>query len=102
MKELSVMIVKDGEGATKLINIIVEKAKTDADAKKAAMQVANSSLVKTAFFGEDFNWGRILGALGSSGAAFDMNRVNLLFNTIPAVQNGQGIKENITKLNKNC
>ncbi len=100
MKELAVMIVKDGEGATKLINITVEKAKTVTDAKKAAMQVANSSLVKTAFFGEDFNWGRILGALGSSGAAFDMNRVDLFFNGIQAVKNGQGIKDNISKLKK--
>lgn len=100
MKELSEMIVKDGEGATKLIKITVKNALTDSDAKKAAMQVANSCLVKTAFFGEDFNWGRIMGALGSSGASFDMNRVALFFNNIAAVQNGQGIEKNILRLKK--
>jgi len=100
MRELATMIVKDGEGATKLIHIKVIHAASRADAKKAAMQVANSNLVKTAFFGEDFNWGRILGALGSAGARFDMNRVALSFNDIPAVKNGQGIGENIPKLKK--
>jgi glutamate N-acetyltransferase / amino-acid N-acetyltransferase len=100
MKELSEMIVKDGEGATKLIKITVKNAETDSDAKNAAMQVANSCLVKTAFFGEDFNWGRIMGALGSSGASFDMNRVALFFNNIAAVKNGQGIEENLSMLKK--
>lgn len=100
MMELAEMIVKDGEGATKLIKITVKNAKTDSDAKKAAMQVANSCLVKTAFFGEDFNWGRIMGALGSSGASFDMNHVALFFNKIAAVQNGRGIEKNILRLKK--
>jgi len=94
------MIVKDGEGATKLVKITVKNAKTDSDAKKAAMRVANSCLVKTAFFGEDVNWGRIMGALGSSGATFDMNKVALLFNNIAAVQNGQSIEQNISRLKK--
>jgi glutamate N-acetyltransferase/amino-acid N-acetyltransferase len=100
MKELSEMIVRDGEGATKLIKIRIKNAKTDSDAKKAAFQVANSCLVKTAFFGEDFNWGRIMGALGSSGASFDMNHVALFINNISAVKNGQGIEKNILRLKK--
>jgi glutamate N-acetyltransferase/amino-acid N-acetyltransferase len=100
MKNLSLMIVRDGEGATKLIFISVINARTQSDAKKAAQQVANSNLVKTAFFGQDFNWGRIMAALGSSGAAFDMQKIRIAFNNIPAVKNGQAVKENLSKLKK--
>jgi glutamate N-acetyltransferase/amino-acid N-acetyltransferase len=100
MKRLSYLIVKDGEGATKLINILVMNAKTASDAKKAALKVANSCLVKTAFFGEDFNWGRIMAALGSSGVLFNTEKVAISLNNIQAVYNGQGIIENIAKLKK--
>jgi len=100
MKRLSYLIIKDGEGATKLINIIVMNAKTVSDAKKAALKVANSCLVKTAFFGEDFNWGRIMAALGSSGVLFNTEKVAISLNNIQAVYNGQGIMENIAKLKK--
>ncbi len=98
MQELALMIVKDGEGATKLLKINVVSAQTDADAKKAAMQVARSCLVKTAFFGEDFNWGRIIAAIGQSGAACKPDCISMRFNNIPAVRNGQAVPKNQKRL----
>jgi len=100
MKKLALMIVKDGEGATKLLTITVHGAKTQTDAKKSCFAVANSNLVKTAFFGEDFNWGRIMGALGSSGAVFDPAKVALYFNDIPAVSHGMGVLKNSARLKR--
>lgn len=75
--ELSQAVVKDGEGATKFISITIDGAKSRSDAKKAAYTIANSNLVKTAFFGEDPNWGRIIAALGSSGIPFEREKVTL-------------------------
>jgi len=69
MVYLAKMIAKDGEGATKLVEVSVKGAKTDKDAKLAVQAVSNSSLVKTAIYGQDANWGRIAAALGRSGAA---------------------------------
>jgi len=77
LMELAHAVVKDGEGATKFISIIVEGAKSRSDARRAAYSVANSNLVKTAFFGEDPNWGRIIAALGSSGIPIEKERVSL-------------------------
>jgi glutamate N-acetyltransferase/amino-acid N-acetyltransferase len=98
MHQLAGLIVKDGEGATKVLLIQIRNARTETQAKQAAMTVANSPLVKTAFFGEDYNWGRIMAALGRSGAQFSMDRVDIFFNQIQSVKNGQGIVENIPKL----
>jgi glutamate N-acetyltransferase/amino-acid N-acetyltransferase len=98
MDALARMIVLDGEGATKLITIRVVRAPTEGDALKAARRIANSCLVKTAFFGEDFNWGRIMGALGSSGARVDQDRVCLSYNGIPAVRRGVALPDNIPQL----
>lgn len=70
IRDLALLLVRDGEGATKFVTIAVEGAANERDAKKAAMSVANSLLVKTALFGADPNWGRILAALGYSGVAF--------------------------------
>ena len=67
LMELAQAVVKDGEGATKFISVMVEGAKSRSDARRVAYSIANSNLVKTAFFGEDPNWGRIIAALGSSG-----------------------------------
>jgi glutamate N-acetyltransferase / amino-acid N-acetyltransferase len=75
--DLAQQIVRDGEGATKFITIRIEGAASDADARLAAKAVANSPLVKTAFYGGDANWGRILAAVGYSGAAVDPARANL-------------------------
>ncbi len=69
--DLAKAVARDGEGATKFVTVTVQGAKTSADALKAAMAVARSSLVKTALFGADPNWGRILAAVGYSGAAVD-------------------------------
>lgn len=77
--ELSKMIAKDGEGATKLLEVIVNNAKTLNDAKVCSKSVITSSLVKAAFFGADANWGRILCALGYSGADLNVNAINILF-----------------------
>jgi glutamate N-acetyltransferase/amino-acid N-acetyltransferase len=86
--DLAKMIVRDGEGATKLVEIHIQGAIDDADARKAAASVATSSLVKTAFFGEDANWGRIIAAVGYSGAQVDPNRVEIRFNEVPVARNG--------------
>ncbi len=86
--ELAKMIVRDGEGATKLVRIYVAGAASAADARKAAQSVATSSLVKTAFFGEDANWGRIIAAVGYSGAEIEADRVEIRFDHVPVVQRG--------------
>jgi glutamate N-acetyltransferase/amino-acid N-acetyltransferase len=85
---LAKMVVKDGEGVTKLVEIRVSGAASDADADKMADTVAHSNLVKTAFFGEDANWGRIIGALGRSGAPLLPNAVDIAFNDVLLVKNG--------------
>ncbi len=86
--ELAKSIVKDGEGATKFVEIHLCGAVHHADARKAAMAVANSPLVKTAFFGQDANWGRILAAVGYSGAEVDQSRVELSFDDVRMVAGG--------------
>jgi glutamate N-acetyltransferase/amino-acid N-acetyltransferase len=85
---LAKLIVKDGEGATKFVEIRVSGATDTADAKRAAMAIANSSLVKTAFFGQDANWGRIFAAVGYSGAAVDQSRLSLHFDNVCMARNG--------------
>jgi glutamate N-acetyltransferase/amino-acid N-acetyltransferase len=77
LMELAQAVVKDGEGATKFISVMVEGAKSRSDARKIAYSIANSNLVKTAFFGEDPNWGRIISALGSSGIPLEKEKVSL-------------------------
>ena len=88
LDDLSRMIIADGEGATKLVTISVKGAEDDAQAKAAAMTVAHSPLVKTALFGQDANWGRIMGALGRSGAAFNPDLVDIDLNETPLVRQG--------------
>jgi glutamate N-acetyltransferase/amino-acid N-acetyltransferase len=88
--DLALQMVEDGEGATKVVTIQVQGARSDQEAEQAARTVANSSLVKTAFFGEDANWGRIIGALGRSGADFDPERVDIAFDDVLMVQDGLG------------
>ncbi|GAB5046919.1 bifunctional glutamate N-acetyltransferase/amino-acid acetyltransferase ArgJ [Thermodesulfovibrio sp. TK110] len=80
--ELSRMIVKDGEGATKFITINVKGAKTAQDAKRVARAVANSLLVKTAFYGCDPNWGRVIAAVGYSGVSLKEEKVEIYINGI--------------------
>ncbi len=83
LMELAQAVVKDGEGATKFISIMVEGAKSRSDARRAAYSIANSNLVKTAFFGEDPNWGRIIAALGSSGIPLEKERISLSIGGLP-------------------
>ena len=85
---LAKQIVKDGEGATKFVEVRVTGATSNADAKRAALAIANSSLVKTAFFGQDANWGRIFAAVGYSGAAVDQSRLSLQFNDVCMARGG--------------
>ena len=87
-KDLALKIVADGEGATKLATIKVAGARSEAEAVDAARTIANSPLVKTAFFGEDANWGRIIAALGRSACHFDQNRVAISFDGVKLVENG--------------
>ena len=89
--DLAKMIVRDGEGATKLVRIEVCGAKSEADALAVARSVATSALVKTAFFGADANWGRIIAAAGYAGVPVDQAKVRILFNDIPMVENGLGL-----------
>ncbi len=74
---LAQQVVRDGEGATKFITIDVQGAKTSADAEKIAHTIASSPLVKTAFYGNDANWGRMVAAAGRSGIEFDANKLSL-------------------------
>lgn len=78
-------IVSDGEGATKLVEIIVTGANSDEDADLIGKAIANSPLVKTAINGEDANWGRIMSAAGNSGAEIDPNKISISFNELPVV-----------------
>jgi len=90
-QNLAKSVVKDGEGATKFIEVLIRGARNKEDAKRAAYTIAHSPLVKTAFFGEDANWGRILCALGHSGARINPNRIDVFFDNAPIVKNGVGV-----------
>ena len=85
---LAKMIARDGEGATKLADVRIRGARSAREARLAAEAVATSPLVKTTLFGEDINWGRILAALGRSGARFDPERVDLHVDELPVVRRG--------------
>ncbi len=88
-RELAVQIVRDGEGASALIEVTVNGARTEEEAEIAARAVAESSLVKTAVYGKDANWGRILCALGYSGAQFDPKNVSLRLGETALVKEGR-------------
>lgn len=86
--DIAQLIVEDGEGATKVVKIEVRGAKTLRDAEKIVKTVANSQLTKTAFYGEDANWGRIVGAAGRSGVNFKPEKLVLSFDGIKVYANG--------------
>ncbi len=92
-QELAHMIVRDGEGATKVVKILVTGALTLQEAEKAARRLANSLLVKTALYGEDPNWGRLAAAVGSSGATLDPSRLKILIGDVEIVREGLGIPQ---------
>lgn len=88
--ELARLIVKDGEGATKLVEIEINGAKSEKDAEKVASQVANSNLVKAAIYGSDANWGRIMAAVGCSGAMIKEEKIDIYFGKVKVVNKGRG------------
>ena len=90
MITLAKLLVKDAEGATKLVEINVQGAASDDDADRIADTVSHSPLVKTALFGEDANWGRILAAAGRAGVAFDPQNLDIFIGDVKMVQNGLG------------
>ena len=98
--ELSKRIASDGEGATKFLTIEVDGAKNFADAKQVAMSVAKSPLVKTAFFGEDPNWGRVICAVGYSGVKINPLQTVVSFGDIPVYKNGVGVKYDEEEIKK--
>ncbi|MDE5897217.1 MAG: bifunctional ornithine acetyltransferase/N-acetylglutamate synthase, partial [Clostridia bacterium] len=89
------LLARDGEGATKLIECRVSGAKTLNDARLSAKSVVNSNLLKAAMFGCDANWGRVLCALGYSGADLNVNKIGVAFRSaageLPVCENGMGI-----------
>ncbi|MFO1464813.1 MAG: bifunctional glutamate N-acetyltransferase/amino-acid acetyltransferase ArgJ [bacterium] len=87
-QRLAWMMVQDGEGATKVVEIHVQGAKNAASAKRIAYRIARSPLVKTSFFGQDPNWGRVFAAVGYSGETFDPSRVDIYYGPIALVRNG--------------
>ncbi|HAS84292.1 MAG TPA: ornithine acetyltransferase [Verrucomicrobia bacterium] len=87
-RELALKIVRDGEGATCFVTVTVNGAATHADATLAAKAIANSLLCKTSWFGGDPNWGRVICAIGYSGATVDPDRVDIAFDELMVVRNG--------------
>ena len=90
-KDLAMKIVRDGEGATKFVTIQVQGAKTSAAAEQVAKTIANSKLVKTALFGADPNWGRIIAAVGNAGVPIHPEKINITLNKIPLIRSGSPV-----------
>jgi len=88
--QIAKMIVRDGEGATKLIEVSVRGAHSAEEARRVAKTVAGSPLVKTAFFGEDVNWGRIMAAIGRSGVNVQPEGIDIFYDGVQVVSNGLG------------
>ncbi|KGJ07405.1 bifunctional glutamate N-acetyltransferase/amino-acid acetyltransferase ArgJ [Paracoccus sphaerophysae] len=88
MLDLAQQVVRDGEGATKFVEVRVTGAASTADAHRVAMAIANSPLVKTAIAGEDANWGRVVAAVGKSGAQADRDRLSIRFGDMVLAENG--------------
>ncbi|WP_426612955.1 bifunctional glutamate N-acetyltransferase/amino-acid acetyltransferase ArgJ [Bradyrhizobium sp. McL0616] len=88
LANLAEQVARDGEGARKLVEITVEGAKTKASARKIAMSIANSPLVKTAIAGEDANWGRVVMAVGKAGEPADRDKLSIAFNGIRVAKSG--------------
>jgi len=88
-RTLAWMMVKDGEGATTIVEVFIRGAKSAASAKKIAYSIARSQLVKTSFFGRDPNWGRVFAAVGYSGETFDPSSVDIYYGPVQLVRRGQ-------------
>jgi glutamate N-acetyltransferase/amino-acid N-acetyltransferase len=110
LKSLAEQVARDGEGARKLVEVIVEGAASDKSARRIAMSIANSPLVKTAIAGEDANWGRVVMAVGKAGEPADRDRLSIWFNGIRVAHKGMrdpaydeaevsaGMKQQVIKL----
>ncbi len=96
-EELAKCIARDGEGATKFVEIRVERARSFVDARRMAKTIAHSPLVKTAIYGEELNWGRIICAAGYSGIYFNPEIVTLSLNGIPVFRNGSAVVSSRTR-----
>ena len=97
-RDLAMKIARDGEGATKFVTVKVESAASDEDAAKAARAIANSLLVKTSWFGCDPNWGRVIDAVGYSGADVREELVDIRYDDVLAVRHGQAAGEPLARL----
>jgi glutamate N-acetyltransferase/amino-acid N-acetyltransferase len=95
---LARMIVKDGEGVSRFIDLHIAGARSDRDARLAGRAVANSILVKCAWFGGDPNWGRIMDALGYSGARIRQERIRIAYNGLAAVEGGMPARTSMARL----
>ena len=91
-RQLALLVVRDGEGASKLIEIAVEGAESDASAHRIAMSIANSPLVKTAIAGEDANWGRIVMAVGKAGEPAERDRLSIRFGVTQVARGGLAVE----------
>jgi glutamate N-acetyltransferase/amino-acid N-acetyltransferase len=91
MRELAKKIARDGEGATKLVEAIVEGARDEAEAAALAKAIVGSNLVKAAVYGEDANWGRVLNAMGYAGVPFDPEGVELFFGPVRVFAKGEPV-----------
>jgi glutamate N-acetyltransferase/amino-acid N-acetyltransferase len=89
LKELAILVAKDGEGITKFVTVEVGGAENDAAARRIGLSIANSPLVKTAIAGEDPNWGRIVMAVGKAGEAADRDRLAIWFGDILVAEQGE-------------
>ncbi|MFB2566790.1 bifunctional glutamate N-acetyltransferase/amino-acid acetyltransferase ArgJ [Rhizobium sp. IMFF44] len=89
LKDLAIQVVRDGEGATKMLEITVTGAESDAAAKRIALSIANSPLVKTAAAGEDANWGRVVMAVGKAGEMADRDKLAIWFGDVRVAVNGE-------------
>ena len=98
MDELARMIVRDGEGATKVVDVVVEGAHDDASAARGARAVAESMLFKAALAGADPNWGRIVCALGYSGIDFDQDRLTIEVDDVCLVRAGALVSERAARM----
>lgn len=96
-RTLALMIARDGEGATRLVEVRVRRAKSERDADMVGYAVANSNLVKTALFAGDPNWGRIMAAIGYSGADIREERISVSFDKVRMVKNGMGLGKEVEK-----
>src|SRR5918997_1570181 len=98
-RSLAKEIARDGEGASRLVEVVVEGAADEASAAALAKSVVGSNLVKAAVFGEDANWGRVLTAMGYSGASFDPDGVELWFGSVKVFENGEPVEHEEAQAN---